>query len=74
MHTHGIQKNGTDESICKAEIETWMQRTNVETLNGEGESGMNLETGVDIYTPVCIKQVANEDVLYNIGTLPNALW
>lgn len=37
MHTHGIQKNGTDESICKAERETWIQRTNVETLNGEGE-------------------------------------
>ena len=74
MHTHGIRKNGTDESICKAEIETWMQRTNVETLNGEGESGMNLEIGIDIYTLVCIKQVTNEDLLYNIGTLPNALW
>ena len=31
MHTYGIQKNGTDEPICKAEIETQMWRTNVWT-------------------------------------------
>ena len=34
MHICGIQKNGTDEPICKAEIET--QRTNVWTTTGEG--------------------------------------
>ena len=28
-HICGIQKNGTDEPVCKAEIETQMQRTNV---------------------------------------------
>ena len=27
MHVCGIQKNGTDEPICKAEIETQIQRT-----------------------------------------------
>ena len=35
MHTCGIQKSGTDERVCKAEIETQMQRTNVWTLRGE---------------------------------------
>ena len=31
IHTCGIQKNGTDEPVRKAEIETQMQRTNVWT-------------------------------------------
>ena len=35
MHTCGIQKNGTGELVCKAEIETQMQRTNVWTPRGE---------------------------------------
>ena len=39
MHICGIQKNGTDEPVCKAEIETQMQRTNVWTPRGEGEEG-----------------------------------
>ena len=34
MHTYGIQKNGTDDLICKAEIETQMQRPNVWTPKG----------------------------------------
>ena len=28
-HICGIQKNGIDDLICKAEIETWMQKTNI---------------------------------------------
>ena len=32
----GIQKNGTDELICKAEIETQVQRTNLWTPRGAG--------------------------------------
>ena len=42
MHICGIQKNGTDEPICKAEIETQRQRTNVWTARekvGEGWDG-----------------------------------
>ena len=35
-HICGIQKNGIDDPICKAEIETQMQRTNMET---KGEKG-----------------------------------
>ena len=64
----GIQKNCTDEPVCKAEIETQKQRTNVWTPRGEsGHSsggGMNWEIGIDIYTLICIKQITNKDMLY----------
>ena len=39
MHICGIQKNGTDEPDCKAEIETQMQRTNVWTPMGKSGGG-----------------------------------
>ena len=35
IHICGIQKNGTDELICKAEIELQMQRTNLWLPRGE---------------------------------------
>ena len=69
MHICGIQKNGTDELVCKAEIETQMQRTNVWTPRGEsgggaGGGGMNWEIGIDMYTLICIKQITNKNLLY----------
>ena len=53
------QANGI-ESVCKAEIETQMSRTNVWTSRGEsgrggGGGGMNWEIGIDMYTLICIK-------------------
>ena len=33
-HIYGIQKNGTDEPICKAGIETQMQRVGVWAWGG----------------------------------------
>ena len=67
-HVCGIQKNGTDELVCRAERETQMQRTNVWTLRGEvaggGGGGMNWETGIDIYTLICIKWITNKNLLY----------
>ena len=36
MHICGMQKNGTDEPTCKAEMQTQMQRTNVWTPRGKG--------------------------------------
>ena len=45
-----IQKNGTDEYIDKAEIETKMQRINVWLPSGEEKCSINWETGIDIYT------------------------
>ena len=64
MSTHicGIQKNGTDEPVCKAGIETQTQRT-PRAENG-GAGGMNWEIGIDTYTLICTKQVSNKNVLY----------
>ena len=39
MNVCGIQKNGTDEIICKAETESWVQITNVWTPRGERRNG-----------------------------------
>ena len=35
-------ENGTDEPVCKAEIETQMQRTNVWTPKGESGGGVGV--------------------------------
>ena len=41
MPIYGIQKNGTDEPICRAGIETQTQRMDLWTQMGDGEDGMN---------------------------------
>ena len=38
-HTCATQKNGTDEPVCRAEIEAQMQRKNVWTPSGESGGG-----------------------------------
>ena len=65
-HICGTQKNGTDEPVCRAEIETQMQRTNIWTTRGESGGGgvMNWENGIDIYTLICIKQITNKNLPY----------
>ena len=65
-----IQKDGTDNLICKTEIEeTQMQRTNIWTPRGERRSGVNWEIGIDIYTLLilCVKQKNHENILYGSG-------
>ena len=57
MHMYGIQKNGIDESICKAEIETQMYRTNKWTPRVGGGGGKNWKIGIDIYILPCIKWI-----------------
>ena len=44
-HICGAQKNGTDEPVCRAEIETQMQRTNIWTRSGESAGGWWDELG-----------------------------
>ena len=39
-HTCGTQKNGTDELVCRAEIETQKQRTKIWTPRGESGRGV----------------------------------
>ena len=52
-----IQKNGTDKSICKAEIETHSQTANAWAPRRGKRDGMNWETGIEIYTIVFIQQM-----------------
>ena len=50
-------ENDSNEFVCKAEMETWMQRTSIWIPRG----AMNWETGIDTYTLLCPKQIPNED-------------
>ena len=55
MHIYGIQKEGTNEIICREAMETQTQRTDLQTREEreEGEDGMygesNMETYISIY-------------------------
>ena len=55
IHIYGIYKNGTDESVCRAGIETQTERTDIMDTPGKGEGGMNWESSVEIYTLSCVK-------------------
>ena len=35
MHICGIEKNGTDEPVCKAEIETHVENKHIDTKGGK---------------------------------------
>ena len=48
------RKNGTDETICRAEIEMEMNRVDMWT-QWEGEGGVNEEIRFDINTLPCVK-------------------
>ena len=74
MYPGGIQKHGIDGLIGKAEIETQVQRTNIETPREEQVDGINCEIGIVVYTVLCIKQITNKILLYAQGTLLSALW
>ena len=64
---HGIQKNGTDELICKAEIRvTDVENKLMVTKRGKGD-GKNWEVEIDIHTFIYIKQITNEKLLYTTG-------
>ena len=60
----GIQKDGIDDLIYKAEIETQKQRTDMDTKEGRGIE-RNWEADIDTYTLLIlrIKQVANDSIL-----------
>ena len=40
MHIYGVQKNGTDEPICRAAIQMQTENRLTDTV-GEGEGGTN---------------------------------
>ena len=62
----GIQKNDTNELIHKAETEIQRQRINVWMPSRKG-GGVNWETGTDIHTLLCVKQISRKNLLYIIG-------
>ena len=41
--------NGTDEPLCKADVETYLQNKHMDTKVGK-EGALNWEVGIDIYT------------------------
>ena len=67
MNICGIYKNGIDEAICKAEIETQMQRTNVWTPRGTWGGCDELEDWTDMYILLCAKRVTKENLLDSTG-------
>ena len=55
--------------FCRAEIETQMKRTNMDTKGGKqcgggGDGVMNWGIGIDMYTLMCIKLMTNKILLY----------
>ena len=70
MHICGIQKNGSDELLCKVEIETDVESKCMET-KGERGSGMNLDIEIDIYILMYVKQITNENCCIAQGTQPH---
>ena len=63
-HICGNYKNNTDEPICKAEIETQMQRKKAWTPRRGGRGiGKNWEIGAGMDILLC-KWITNEKLLY----------
>ena len=56
IHVYRIQKDGADEIICRAAVETQIQRTDLWTQLGwgeEGEGGMYGESNMETYITIC---------------------
>ena len=65
---YGIQKNGTDEPICGAAMESQTQRTDLWTGGRqEGEGGMKGESSEEIYTLTYVEQISSGNLLYDSG-------
>ena len=60
------KKHGTDETICKSEIETQTYRADGHQV-GEGGRRMNWENGNDIFTLIFIEQVNSESLPRRAG-------
>ena len=67
MQTCEIQKNGTDELICKAETETDLDNKLMDTGRWGNGVGVDCEIGADMYTTM-YKQITNTA----LGTLLSA--
>ena len=62
------RKNDTSELIYKTGTDSWTLKTNLWLPKGKGwRGGINQEFGINIYTPLYIKQIINKDLLYSPG-------
>ena len=60
------KKNGRNEPIYKAEIESQMQKANLWLPRGRG-AGINWEIEIDIHTLIYAKMLRIKDLLYSTG-------
>ena len=67
-HIYGIQKDGTDEPVCRAAMDTQAQRTNLLTPGGGREERMGCMQRVTWkHALPQVKQKANENLLSDSG-------
>ena len=67
-HVCGIYKNGTDEPVCRAAMDSQTQRTDLWTWGRQaGEGGMKGESNREIYTLTYVKQISSGNLLYDSG-------
>ena len=53
-HIYGIEKDGTDEPICRAAVDEDIENRLMDTVGGgEGVGGTSGESSMDTYTAVC---------------------
>ena len=65
MHIYGIQKDGTDEFVCRGAVEMQTQRTDLWAQGWEGEGGTNGERSVETYTLPYVERIADGNLLYD---------
>ena len=53
MHIYGIQKNGTEELICRAAMEKQTFRIDFWTWERGGDSEMHGESNIETYITIC---------------------
>ena len=66
MPMYGIQKDFTDEAVCRAGIETQMQRTDMWKW-GERVGETNIGTA-GLTHKLCVTQMASGNLLHNTGS------
>ena len=74
MNKYGIQKDGTDEFICKAAMKKLTQRTDLQTQGRGKERVRCMERVTWKLTLPHVKYTANGNFLYDTGTQTEALY
>ena len=71
-HAYGIQKDGADEPICRAAMETQTQRTDLWPQWGKERAGQT-ERSMETDPGPHVKEAARGDSLSDTGSAPSAL-